>query len=382
MLRRRVSQRGGRAIAAGLVISSVVAAITLGAAPAASQGGGWASLFPGAEDLGPPDWVKPGSRITFYEASASVKQTSGEDARSASGEGFFEVDIVAFDGNDVLGSVTAYQWDRDSDVKTYAPYTGARSPGAAVDTVWLHPDLLTRMLEGAGPAGFDAVRTPYPLNGTTYDAIRVSTDTAATTFDSATGLVLVSTIGTATPGNGAPNSEGSYQEFRASRVRTVPGIGAAVPAWLKAPTTLRYEGTWYSDAFRVESPAQMELRFDRVGRDWASVAVHEVRWTTGVPFPEDFSATSGGAGPYWYDPAALGAMRAGDELDADPVTGARTSVVALEQGPRGPQVRIETAMTGSRLELTFDQATGMLLVYDLTQQALRERMRVELQEAP
>jgi hypothetical protein len=181
---------------------------------------------PGSETLGVPDWVHPGTRITFYQAAASVAQSrfsfvedpngewfvaktgkhyrrtdeSGEGVPTASGDGLTQVDVIAVEGNDVVGTITLYGIDRGNNQFVVLPSTGGKVNGALVDGVWVHPRLLAQ-LATADLGGLLILGGPYVLNGQTYDAISFANPTPGAyqsyTYDTVTGLLLAATTSTA-----------------------------------------------------------------------------------------------------------------------------------------------------------------------------------------
>ena len=99
--------------------------------------------LPGAAGLGPPDWVKPGTRISFHNAAATVsgsqsvfvedptgpwedpstgthyslQESSGSAIGGSGGDGVSQVDVVAIEGTDVVLSQSGYAIDRLNGVR-------------------------------------------------------------------------------------------------------------------------------------------------------------------------------------------------------------------------------------------------------------------------
>src|SRR5262245_55122212 len=175
------------------------------AALAATAGLTVAQAPPDTSAYGAPSWVGVGTRLTFYQAAASVAESrfawvedssgtwvdpktgthyrrtdeSGEGVSTASGDGLTQVDILAIEGNDVVGNVSTFGIDHIGNRFVLGGTTGGRVPGAVVDGAWVHPDLLAQ-LGDQGVGGLLVLRGLYTLNGTTYDAISfANTDPSA-----------------------------------------------------------------------------------------------------------------------------------------------------------------------------------------------------------
>lgn len=396
--RTRGVSRAGRALGIAAGLSLTLSAITAG------QGGSWGAVFPAASTLGPPDWVRPGTRIVYYVASASVAQSryqyvqepcqpnstqftnkvtglcyrrtdeSGEGVGSGSGSGYSVVDVVSVDGRRVVTAVSLYGIDTALGTLTYLPIGGSDEPGGAVDSVWLHPQLLEGLLAGQGlPGGLEPLEGVYPLDGVPYHVVALQGGGDSVTFDRATGLVLMNTGGAVgstlqvhLPGEDPSlgNRMLTYQKLLGVRDRAVPGTGARVPPWLVPGTTLVFQGT-FSGGTVV--PAQTTITYDQVGPDWASLgAVLETTYGQGSS-RDEARVVSGGAGPFWYDTDALAGMEQGAILDSDPITGVLTHVEEVGSWERGEYVVIVTEGTGTRFRFIYDRATGVPLGYDLAQ---------------
>lgn len=390
-----------RMAAAGLVVAALLA--TPGAAT--GQGGTWGAVFPESAALGPPAWVQPGTRIVYYVASASVAQSryqyvaepcdpnasqyqspttgqcyrrtdeSGEGVGSGSGSGYAIIDVVAADGpGQVVTAESLYVIDTATGALTYLPIGGGPESSGAVDAVWLHPAILEDVLAGrALPGGLEPLAGRYPLGGTTYEVVAIQGNGDSVTFDRASGLVLVNTgaaVGTTLPVHlpGEDPSLGNrmltYQRLVGTRQRAVAGVGASVPGWLRPGTTLVFQGSYTLGAAVA---AQTTITFDQVGASWASLdAVFEVGYG-GITSRDEARVVSGGDGPFWYDPSALAAMRAGDVLDTDPMVGLQDRVEEVAYWDGGEYVSIVTEGNGMLVRFLYDRATGVPLGYDLQQ---------------
>lgn len=396
--RTRAAIRAGRALGVATGLSLTLATITAG------QGGTWGAVFPAAGTLGPPAWVQPGTRIVYYVASASVAQSryqyvqepcrpnssqytnkqtgmcyrrtdeSGEGVGSGSGSGYSVVDVVSLDRGRVVTADSLYVIDTAQATLTYSPIGGADEPSGAVDSVWLHPQVLEGLLVGRGlPGGLEPIEGAYPLDGVTYDVVALQGGGDSVTFDRATGLVLVNTGGAVgstlqvhLPGEDPSlgNRMLTFQQLRGVRQRSVPGIGARVPPWLVPGTRLVFAGTYEQGTVVA---AQTTITYHEVGPDWAGLsAVFETTYG-GISSRDEARAVSGGAGPFWYDPDALAGMERGTVLDSDPFTGIRSYVEEVGSWERGGYVTLVTEGEGTQLRFIYDRSTGVPLGYDLAQ---------------
>jgi hypothetical protein len=390
-----------RRLAALMAVATMVVVVVGG--PVSAQGTGPAGAAePGV--LPPPAWVQPGARVTFYSAAASVAQSryqviedpsgpwqdpvtgkryrsteeTGESVGGGSGDGVSQVDVIAVEGDDVVLSLTLYGIDRANGTLTVLPGAGARVPGGAVDGVWISPESLAQIQTGS-LGGLLVLRGEYPLNGTTYQAVSIVNPTpgaySSQTYDTDTGVLLASTTNTAgamspvqLPGQGPTQgaSQLTISRFVGIRQMATPGIGSAAPAWVARTPGLSYTGEYRwvnpvdpsSAAFSY--PMTAEVGITGSGPTWASYRLRTAVDVQGMA-PSDSSGVSSGIGPYWWDPAALAGMSAGDVLDRDPVTSLSVVVAGLVQGPVGPAVTITSQVPGTSMDATYDVGTGVLL---------------------
>ena len=378
-----------------------------GLAPAVGQ---LTADLAGDGSIGPPDWVQPGMRLTWYGAAASVAQSSytyvedengtwedpatgkryrrtdesGEDMPTAAGEAYTEPDVIAVEGSDVVLVNTMYSIDLLARQLTLNPLGGGRSPGALVDGAWVNPALLQSVL-ATGYDGYQILRGGYTLGDSTYAAISfVSTGTGsyqASTFDTASGLLLrtnTSTEGAASPIHGPlDDPQGNVQlsntRLVGVRQRSLPGMSAPVPWWVAPGGQLAYTGSYTATnpldptAGPWVFPMTSTVTFGDVGGTWATVASHTVTDLGGSPQVSDGTSATGPTGPYWYDPASLATMTPGDLLDEDPVTGARISVESAGSGSDGSVVTTVTEMNGVTVRAGYDMRTGVLVSLEIVQ---------------
>lgn len=400
MARPVVRRPGGARVRAGWLAAMALPMLMIAAPHAAlAQGGTWGAVFPEASRTGPPDWVRPGTRIVFHVASASVANSryqlvedptsdlcsprtgkcyrrtdvSGEGTGSGSGDGWSVIDIVSVTPEQVVGAVSLYTMDRASGGLLYQPIGGGPEPAGAMDAVWLHPSIIEGIVAAGEGPGSTLVVGPYPLDGVVHDVAALVSASQDVSFDRGTGLVVVA-VGNAGGGLANVRIEGedppransilTYQALKGVRDRAMPGIGAAAPGWLRPGLVLSYAGTY--STLGTSLPSTTRLDVTAVGPDWASfTATNEVGaqgMATNVA-----TAVSGGSGPFWFDPAALAELQPGQVLDQDPTVGTTTRVGDVVQGLGGPAVWVVTEGPGTALWFQYDLATGVPTAYSLQQ---------------
>ena len=171
--------------------------------------------------LGPPAWVQPGTRLTYYGAAASIagsyytyvedpagewedpatgkryrRSNEGDDPQdmpTAAGEAFSQTDVLAVEGTDVVVSTTLYSIDLLARQYTLTPMGGSRQAGAVVDGAWVNPDALRQVLAN-GYGDLLVLHGPYVLGDATYDAISFVAQSGgayqSSTYDLASGALL------------------------------------------------------------------------------------------------------------------------------------------------------------------------------------------------
>jgi hypothetical protein len=182
-------------------------------------------------------------------------------------------------------------------------------------------------------------------------------------FDSRTGLLVLSALRTSTQ-PGGPLQLG-MTELVGTRRLAVPGLGAPVPSWLAARPTLSYVGS--QDFVNpllpgppLTSTVSWSTTITATGSTWATYESSGTVTAFGASVPLADAGATGGAGPYWWDPAALASMVAGQVLDTDPVTGHTLAVGAVTPTVAGRTVTITGTMPGYQTTMTFDVATGVM----------------------
>ncbi len=367
----------------------------------------------------PPAWLTPGTRITWYVASASIAGsyyglaedpagplvdprtgrryamtgTPASMGTGASGEGIAQADIVAVEGTTVVAATTYRGYDRASGVFAPGRAEGVVSTGGDVDGSVIDPTILAGLTDPGIP-GVLVLRGPYDLEGMTYDTVSLvrSSDASyvSATYDATSGVLLASTstvAGVTSPvtlaGEPPPVGERQLGTVRYVGARTVglPGVGAPLPAWVTQGTTLRWVGAYRiataadPGAPAMDYPAELTLMVEATGAGWAAIRTRGIVRMAMDEVVEETTAT-GAAGPWWIDPAALASLEPGDLLDTDPITGEQVRVDARDTA----RIRIRRDIAGSVTLHTYDLATGVARTIEQTQTALPISFRLDLAE--
>lgn len=370
---------------------------------------------------GPPSWVRPGARITYYVSAASVAASrfawvedpdgpwvdpttgkhyrrtdeSGENVGDGGGDGLSQFDILAVDGDTVIVSDTLYGIDRIDSMFTPGITVGGAVTGPVLDSVWINPETLDQASTQTLP-GTMVLRGQYPLGGHTYDAIGfATTDPAAYqsyTYDHDTGLLLIATtkIQGATsplsaPGDPAPKGNTQLGQTILTGVRQRPtlGLDGSTPAWVGQHPSLAYRGTYTvgnpmaPSSSAMSFPMTLAVTLKPLAGAWYTFEGISTVQVQGLQ-PAKTTGVAGPTGPFWVDPAALVALKAGQQLDTDPVTGETTTVTATDAG----SVTITSAMPGIQTVNTYSRTSGALLSTQTVQVQPGITVSLQLQSAP
>ena len=391
-----MSGRHGSSAAFALIIALTLSvALTTGVLAQAGVG----ALFPG-DELEPPDWVTPGTRVTFYAAGASIANASkqwekdasggwvdpstGErygqvETPTASGEGIFQADVVGTAGTTVGLQWVLYGLDRSVGRFFGGQTGGATDRGAAADEIWVHPELLARLPE-TDVGELKILRGPYAVEGTTYEAIAIANlDPAAYSswiYDTESGLLLSGT--TRTQGRASPlyaegqepraaNTQITIIRFLGIRQRDDSTLAGEPPEWAGPGTQLAYSGTWtFVNPFDpmgppVVYPAWMGITFGHGGPTWLEYGTELLVDFAGVPNVTTATGVAGGSGPYWIDPVILAYATEGQVIDEDPITAERVTIERVGAGPAGETVTVLSEMPGITGRAMYDIESGVLV---------------------
>lgn len=390
----------------------------------AAQPGRFVTLVPELANMPAPDWVKPGVRVTFYGAAASSNtsrgrlvedpngpwedkktgkryrdtEETGEGNPTASGEGLAQLDVIAVDGNQVVVTVQLFLIVRVQGA--IFPTTSIPEVGTAanLEDYWVHPKGLEKLI-GLDAAGLRVLRGPVTYGDKTYDAVMIESNTGGTwalwTYDFATGLLLSGSTSTAgafdpvrLPTESTPRQGNTQRTMtRLAAVRELPAalVGGRPPDWVATASGMSYAGQTDMvnpiDGMSLGSaPTRVEVTLGRRGETWRQFGTTVTMSIGGMQNTSQDAGLGGGVGLFWADPAKLGAMKPGETLDEDALTGLRTTVGARgANGQGGETITLTAANATCCVESVYDLTSGALLRVAVSNRSTGMTVRVALQ---
>lgn len=354
-------------------------------------------LVPQAKDMSAPDWVKPGTRITFYGMAGSTPQggysldkdangqwvdpATGErysknDAVGAGGEGFGQFDVIAVGQHGVALAANLYTIIQPGNPPAllHTPLGGMLAAAAGPADLWVHPEILNKAQQFHSP-NFFILRGRYPVGNAVYDCLcivhRDQSSYSSHAYDLRTGVLISGT--TTSEGKTAqirlPNEEAqrgnkgtTITKFVNIRQLKTPGINGTNPPWVRNVRAMHFVGeaqyvNQYDSNIRMNFPARMDVQFGKRGDNWCQFNVATQMQIQGAPPQQgQMAGVCGPAGGWWIDPTALRDLRVGMVLDEDPVTRIRTFVSGADA--QAVQISIEGPGVGGRAMYARD--TGAL----------------------
>ena len=384
----------------------------------------------GTPELGLPAFLEVGTRITWYMAAASVAQSrfaivedpacaaggpgcytdratgkhyrktdegpSAQGSTGLSGDGVLQVDVVAIDGTNVSVNLERYAPNRELGQLAWEPMGGGTIDGVTVPGAWVHPAQLAQVIQEGYP-GFDILvgqTTVVDQTVPTVSFVRgLGTSTYEShTYDQGSGLLVASSSSTGGPSSsfvidGMPttstgNTRLTLTQLVGLRKRDLPGMDGRIPDWLSSTGGLQYSGAYtiFSTVDPTQTPMQLSMQQDIgiTGRAPGSVSYIARTIVPGAGRDASVPGVGGAAHLYWWDPAALRTMRAGQVLDEDPITGARLVVAHAGPGANGGDVVvIDGTAPGIATRATYDEQ-GMLIAFEARLGATGEASELQL----
>ena len=377
-------------------------------------------IFPELRTAPAPDWVKPGLRLTYYSAAATIPQSyvgglvqdpngkwvdpsTGksyrmEGAASASGHGYSQLDVVAMTNDAVVLSLSSYGIEGvDGPVRPIFSSGLTTLPGAASDW-WVNPEVLNKTVDNLNGPGMKAMRTTYKAAGNQYDAVWVSTQTGngsiSYVMDLAGGMLLHNATCTSSGPSGTTNINGvptnvggstslGQTTFVGMREIHAPWIGMPMPKSLNGVHQLVYEGQSRMSMEGVSTDIPMRVTVDITGRGPDFI---QIKKTVKMTYPggmmqQPDSIITGVSGahqllPLCIPPRALARLRSGQKIDSDPVTKITTFVSFMGQDPSGNNVVTLTEFTNDnavRTDYVYEAAGGILCAVQMSDPMLHTK---------
>lgn len=331
---------------------------------------------------------QPGTRITYYSASATTQGSptalrpnaqGGWDqldiSGSAAGEGYLQVDILYVDDQVCAGIVTNYTYDRSVGLLLNSSQSGFVSERGRCYDAWIAPATLLAMPLDVTPER-SVVRGTETIGGQTLDVLRTNIATSSannmTVHDLASGFLLSTSSSSAQTVLTAPLEGGlvtpatgrtllTSNRFLDVRQLGLPASNAPLPQHVRSLRTLHYDCVSGSaDAlFTLQNPCSHRL--DVVGGGPGLLRMRATTYLShmgGFPLEEDWVVSSTPNVDNVYVPSEyLRSLTPGQVLDQDPITGVRTSVLHVD-------ARVAVlARQGAHesIRTTYELATGWLL---------------------
>ncbi len=381
-----------------LLLLLLMAALSI-ADPVSAQDISLADIFPELKDYPAPPWVRVGTQLTYYTATAAIpahrdilydrEQSRWRDgsggsyepmeATSAASAGLLQVNVAALAETVALDIASFLYLDGRQTLTSLNQRSGGLGPPGAAGDFWLPVPFLEQLPDGE-QGRMQILRMPYVLEGTQYQAIRFHYDDGKLVYmyDLETGVLLYHGYA------GTSQQPHTYtQDLQPAMTTTIvqshlvhrrdvswPWQMEAPPYWLQTIRRLEYTGTVTvhvpgSPSFPMELRADIDVRAR--GPNWLQYerALH-MGAMAGVPMlPVRTTAlsTAAGVGGFWLPPNGLSQLAAGEVIDSDPVSGVVICMVGRTPAADGGSlVHIREEGPGGTYsnDFYFDQALGML----------------------
>ncbi|HOT07275.1 MAG TPA: hypothetical protein PLI05_01870 [Methanotrichaceae archaeon] len=357
-------------------------------APAGAQD--LSGVIPGLSQLPAPDWVREGTRMSYYSSSANVPDatekyildeegdwvglTSGkryrrEEVFGAAGHGITQVDVLSVDQRGSLLKITPWSYSNFDGplVPLKQGYTASLAAGG---DWYINPQVLAQLQDRRG-GGLTVLRMPYQIGAQTYNAIRIQTQSEAATFAKVYDLnsgQLLATFNAVT-GEGTTFAQAISLGVRQMEL---PWLGMDLPGWLRQGASLSYQGTKTSQvplaSFENRIPLTVSISFTAADQRGYTYRRTSTLSASGFPSVSEQDAQAGGIGEpggLVLPPAALASLRAGQVIDSDDITGVTVSVVDIRPDYDGRNtVVIQAKNQAYSAQMTYDVDSGVMVDFE------------------
>lgn len=356
---------------------------------------------PPAAGAGPalPAWLAPGARASWYQGSATIpsvgtlleqddqgnwvdkngKKYREVDNPSTAGAGYRQMTVLAAGEAAVAVEFRSFLLMDPQGGRMMSNGTeGLVGTARSLADYWISPTDLAAKQE-VREGGLTIRRLKYPLRGRTFDAIVFETRSGSsyqrTTYDLATGLLLVASTSSTGRGGFTPNPNGTSSFSAGSttitstvladlRALKLPWGADPTPATVTRGLRLDFRGTFsivVPGAPVIPQALATALVFGAPEATWAPFRFHSALTPIagGRPQENTVNRVAGAATtmPAWIGPATFAKLRPGTVVDDDPVTKFRTTFAGVQGGiatvvEEGPY---------DRYQGHYDVATGLLV---------------------
>ena len=323
----------------------------------------WLALMPELATAPAPPWLKVGARLTYH-----VMSVAGEGDTTAAGESVVQYDVVSLDASTVLAAAGVHVIGSGGTLGAVRD-TGFIVGVPGVGDAWMDPAALAKAERHAGQ-NLSIAHVPANMGGVATTAVRFEYVQGAarsvSVFDEITGVLLYR-IG-AQGGADTPKRGSVISNFVSMRQLAPAWTGGSTPAWAAVNAVLKYEGTMTVNVgYGAPGPPLAVAMLGRITHSApAGVCVKWETYLSGRKTEERYSLSPAAipSGGIFLPQAALAALKAGQVLDTDPITGVTVSVAQtpLNIGGRQLLVLVHEGQSFRRL-YGYDRQSGMLIYY-------------------
>lgn len=339
----------------------------------------------------PPAWLREGVRLS-YEVLSSAVNPAGPNANQpqqiSAGGGVYHMDIVAF----VRGqaAIVSEQLLKDPGTGAFV-WIGAGSEvvaGGYGAGVWVDPDFAGRWVTGLakdGPVRADFSEMEVAGEKRRVIAIQVGGGKGDTTrchlyYDAQTGVLAQFARSVLSGGAWAP---ATFLRLVARRERKLPWAMGRPPSWIFRVKRLSYTGQYVTEYPGAGTFAQTFRSDNEFVQAVGNIAIARCTTAIGGNRNNQVSFISGPTqfGGFWLPPLELKGLRAGQEIDRDPVSGTTLRVTGVGPASYGRNVAT-LVLDGSGFELWTDYQieNGVLLALTLRNKILNTTVQAYLTE--
>lgn len=383
--------------------------IILALLPAAS-GQDFSAVIPKLEQLQNPDWVKVGTRMSYYSATADVpegyekfildeegdwvgvksgKHYRREEIFGAAGHGVTQIDVLSVEGG--VSALKVNSWLYSSFTGPLVPIKQGAYIGLAAGGDWyINPQALANLQERRG-GGVTILRMPYTIDDVTYNAIRIQqeSDTAsfAHIYDLQDGKLLATFNSVASVDK--KSTVFAYATLIGVRQMDLPWLGQDLPEWIREGTVMRYEGAKAFEAklagYNFPTAVSLDMSITDTGRRYYTYTKTGSMSASGFPDQYGQEEQIGGIGEpggLALPPDALAMLQTGQVIDTDDVTGITVEVKDVGRDADGRSIVVLFASNQIySAEVTYDRDTGMMIGFSETKLCAETNEYTELKLA-
>lgn len=349
-------------------------------------------VVPPSADAAAPWEPQPRMRLIWVGAAASipgereqiepdpngawVNKRTGErysqvETPGPAGAGFVVADVLAADRSGFLVWFTSLLIPLEGGGATrFIDANGLASGAQNIFDYWVAPARLAGFRD-VNESRLRVLHMPYVLDGRTYRAIRIQTQSgngwSQNTYDLDTGLCLFASatvqggpVRVLDPdnrmGTGAGNTLVTYAKLSGVRTTGLPGPGSIYPETVRRLRSVTYSGTrTYIIPGTHVAPFPVQLRYDVVSN--AGAYLNASVSISGIEGAYDRIIPAGVIGSLWMSPESLGRYGAGQVLDRDSVTG--VEAVAVGRQDNLALLALQTRL--ARQTFSYDLRNGLLM---------------------